>query len=597
MAKMWIKTKRRGKLLTFTLALSLFVVMGFSGQAFAEESGGVVALQQGSPETTGSTVQTAAARAAAGWTWPVPGYGTLSQGYGGSNNHEGIDIPAPAGTKVVAARAGKVVAVNMDSSYGNAVAILHDGGYATFYCHLSSRAVNVGANVQAGSVVGYVGMTGTATGNHLHFRLNTNATQTNYWGTKQNPLNYVSYSSTPSHTHSHGVDSYTYYNDVRHSINYKKCSCGASKGAGREECSYVWKGVKRVCSKCGTEYVYHENEGEYVTRQTASVFKGDNPDTGSQISIPAGTVLKVTDIKLSSWGRWVGKVSYGGKTGYAHLCWFRYNGNAGKHSFANGKCTTCGIAQGGGRPGRYRAKANATLYYQNVSASRTRAVAKGATVDIVKVEPTTYNYYWGHTSDGYLVSMDQLEAEPLKVSAPGSIPTLDPIGSLDPSDFELNTGGVWKQSSGKWWYSFSNGGYAKGWCQIGGTWYLFDNAGWMLTGWQKVGGSWYYLNGSGAMQTGWAKVGGSWYYLGGSGAMRTGWLQLGGKWYYLNGSGAMATGWQKVGGTWYHFNGSGVMSRSCWVGNYYLTDSGAMATNAWIGKYHVNASGVWDKTA
>lgn len=188
--------------------------------------------------------------------------------------------------------------------------------------------------------------------------------------------------------------------------------------------------------------------------------------------------------------------------------------------------------------------------------------------------------------------------------------------STDSPNPSKPTSGTWKQSSGKWWYAYDNGGYAKGWCQIGGTWYLFDNAGWMLTGWQKVGntwyylnssgamatgwlktgGSWYYLSGSGAMQTGWAKIGSSWYYLSSSGAMKTGWLQLGGKWYYLDGSGAMATSWRQVGGKWYHFNGSGVMSRNCWVGNYYLTDSGAMATNTWIGKYHVNASGVWDKT-
>lgn len=188
--------------------------------------------------------------------------------------------------------------------------------------------------------------------------------------------------------------------------------------------------------------------------------------------------------------------------------------------------------------------------------------------------------------------------------------------STDSPNPSKPTSGTWKQSSGKWWYAYDNGGYAKGWCQIGGTWYLFDNAGWMLTGWQKVGntwyylhnsgamatgwlktgGSWYYLSGSGAMQTGWAKIGSSWYYLSSSGAMKTGWLQLGGKWYYLDDSGAMATSWRQVGGKWYHFNGSGVMSRNCWVGNYYLTDSGAMATNTWIGKYHVNASGVWDKT-
>ena len=68
--------------------------------------------------------------------------------------------------------------------------------------------------------------------------------------------------------------------------------------------------------------------------------------------------------------------------------------------------------------------------------------------------------------------------------------------------------GTWKNSSGKWWYAYNGGGYAKsGWAQIDGKWYLFDGAGWMKTGWQQVGGKWYHLSGSGAMQTGWLKDG------------------------------------------------------------------------------------------
>ncbi|WP_443613115.1 hypothetical protein [Adlercreutzia sp.] len=84
--------------------------------------------------------------------------------------------------------------------------------------------------------------------------------------------------------------------------------------------------------------------------------------------------------------------------------------------------------------------------------------------------------------------------------------------------------GTWKKSSGKWWYAYNGGGYAKsGWAQIDGKWYLFDGAGWMKTGWQQVGGKWYHLSGSGAMQTGWLKDGKTWYYLNQSGAMATGW--------------------------------------------------------------------------
>ena len=408
-----------------------------------------------------------------------------------------------------------------------------------------------------------------------------------------------------AHTHSHSVVSYAYFNDVRHTVAYSKCSCGVAKESAREEHTFVWNGLKSTCSKCGAENVYHWNEGEYVARQNATIFKGDNPDTGSQITIPAGTVLKVTDIKTSSWGRYIGKVSYGGKTGYTHLAWFRYNGNAGVHTFSNGKCVSCGIAQVGTRPGVYQLRgSSATMYYQSVNASKNKKVSGNATVSIVKIEPTTYNYLWGYTNDGYVISMDQLSIEPMKVSAPSFPPAVEPLPDIDPPsyDFDSNLGnssigpGVWKKVGGRWWYSLNKGGYPTGWALINGSWYLFDKSGWMLTGWQKVGGTWYYLKPSGVMTTGWQKMGNTWYYLKSSGAMATGWQKVGGIWYYLKSSGAMATGWYKVGGKWYYSNASGAMQANRWIGNYYVTGSGAMATNTWIGRYHVNASGLWDKT-
>lgn len=157
--------------------------------------------------------------------------------------------------------------------------------------------------------------------------------------------------------------------------------------------------------------------------------------------------------------------------------------------------------------------------------------------------------------------------------------------------------GTWKNSSGKWWYAYNGGGYAKsGWAQIDGKWYLFDGAGWMKTGWQQVGGKWYHLSGSGAMQTGWLKDGKTWYYLNQSGAMATGWQEVGGSWYYLAKSGAMKTGWQKIGGSWYYLKGSDAMATKTWIGDYYVDGSGAMATNCWIGKYYVDASGKWDRS-
>lgn len=152
--------------------------------------------------------------------------------------------------------------------------------------------------------------------------------------------------------------------------------------------------------------------------------------------------------------------------------------------------------------------------------------------------------------------------------------------------------GNWKHTGG-WWYSYNNGGFAKGWQKIDGSWYYFDTGGWMKTGWQKINGAWYYLNPSGTMATGWKQVGSSWYYLNSSGVMQTGWQKIGGTWYYLNNSGAMLVGWQHIGDSWYYFASSGAMVSNSWAGDYYLSSSGAMVTNSWIGNYYVGSDGKW----
>ena len=87
--------------------------------------------------------------------------------------HTGTDYAAAAGTPVRAVGDGHVSFASARGGYGNLVEIQHPNGYATRYAHLSAIASGVRANtvVQQGDVIGYVGMTGLATGPHLHYEV------------------------------------------------------------------------------------------------------------------------------------------------------------------------------------------------------------------------------------------------------------------------------------------------------------------------------------------------------------------------------------------------------------------------------------------
>ena len=88
--------------------------------------------------------------------------------------HPGIDLHASYGDPIHACRAGVVVSAGWDGGYGNAVVIDHGGGMATLYAHQSQIVVNIGQQVSAGQVIGYVGSTGYSTGPHLHFEVRIN---------------------------------------------------------------------------------------------------------------------------------------------------------------------------------------------------------------------------------------------------------------------------------------------------------------------------------------------------------------------------------------------------------------------------------------
>ncbi len=85
--------------------------------------------------------------------------------------HNGLDIAAPYGTYIGAAREGVVITAGWNGSYGKAVIIQHDNGYKTMYGHMSQIYAKNGERVKAGKLLGRVGSTGLSTGPHLHFTL------------------------------------------------------------------------------------------------------------------------------------------------------------------------------------------------------------------------------------------------------------------------------------------------------------------------------------------------------------------------------------------------------------------------------------------
>lgn len=119
------------------------------------------------------------------WIWPVDGYKNISSPFGTRTHpvtgaqgsfHNGIDIPAPTGTFVLAPQSGTVKSVYFNSTGGNQLIIEHDNGYTTGYAHLSLVLVDPGERVERGEPIAKVGNTGASTGSHLHYTVkNKNA--------------------------------------------------------------------------------------------------------------------------------------------------------------------------------------------------------------------------------------------------------------------------------------------------------------------------------------------------------------------------------------------------------------------------------------
>lgn len=103
---------------------------------------------------------------------PVLGFGKM---------HKGVDFAAPRGTPVMASGSGQIVKIGRLGSYGNYIKIKHNAQYSTAYAHLCryAKGLKQGSSVRQGQVIGYVGCTGRATGNHLHYELLAHGKQIN----------------------------------------------------------------------------------------------------------------------------------------------------------------------------------------------------------------------------------------------------------------------------------------------------------------------------------------------------------------------------------------------------------------------------------
>ena len=90
--------------------------------------------------------------------------------------HKGVDLAAPTGTRIKAAGDGVVEFVGRKGGYGNVIVLRHENGVSTLYGHLSGFASGLrkGQPVAQSDIIGYVGMTGMATGPHLHYEFLVN---------------------------------------------------------------------------------------------------------------------------------------------------------------------------------------------------------------------------------------------------------------------------------------------------------------------------------------------------------------------------------------------------------------------------------------
>lgn len=136
--------------------------------------------------------------------------------------HHGVDYGAPVGTPIESAGSGVVKRAGWNGGYGKYVEIRHTNGYSTAYGHLSriGKGIRVGAKVDQGQLIGYVGSTGMSSGPHLHYEVKIN-------GRLVNPLSVKSLPGTPIPKKEMGQ-----FVAARDSVQHKLTSSGTAYAQG-----------------------------------------------------------------------------------------------------------------------------------------------------------------------------------------------------------------------------------------------------------------------------------------------------------------------------------------------------------------------------
>lgn len=114
--------------------------------------------------------------------------------------HQGIDYSAPTGTPISTVADGVIADVGFNGSQGKYVRVVHSNGFETIYNHMSkyARSSKKGTRVQQGDVIGYVGMTGYATGPHLDYRMKLNGALVNPLSIKSMPVDPIPAKELPA---------------------------------------------------------------------------------------------------------------------------------------------------------------------------------------------------------------------------------------------------------------------------------------------------------------------------------------------------------------------------------------------------------------
>ncbi|MEN0666895.1 M23 family metallopeptidase [Caldifermentibacillus hisashii] len=203
--------------------------------------------------------------AAVNFIWPADG--TVTSGFGsrgGGSFHYGIDIAKSGTVPIKASASGTVSRSYNSSSYGEVVFIQHNINgqvYETVYAHMrsGSRTVSAGQTISQGQILGYMGSTGDATGQHLHFELHVGT-----WNSSKsnavNPLNYLG--KELEHQNPPGIGTAISKFPEGYGVNYYDSPNGTFKGRITRKIPYI---------------VYEESDG-WIDIGQSSWIKLENMD-------------------------------------------------------------------------------------------------------------------------------------------------------------------------------------------------------------------------------------------------------------------------------------------------------------------------------